>query len=560
MIIKSSVYSTTSIKIAVLLSSIILLGSCIKKEKFDKFEVDPLDQGWGLPIIDSKLSLRDIVSTLKNNKNLTENLEDNSYTFTYYDTLTTVTADKLVVLPSQQISKDISVGIGLPKFSASDAPINQSFDGIEIISFAPNTQLKSILFKEGALNVEFSSTLKHSVTATVTIPSLKSSTGSIYTHVFNVPFSNGSSAPASLDNINLNGYTLDLKGAGATTNTILYNVSYKISGSGQPIFPTDKMSLNLGFSGLKFKNMIGNFSGLVLAPYSGSTDIKVFDNALEGDVSFDRATVVFNVDNSFGIPMDLAVDSMETQTAYKNKDVRVISEPNNIKAGQGILKISAPALSSVGSKALTTFTFDNQNSNISEMIKPAPNKLKYVLAPKFTSSSTDQFITDMSMMQIRVKVIIPIYGILRFYQLGDTLAIEKFPVRSGEYWTLDSVRFTFKTTNSLPVDANTQLYFLDSLGNRIDSLLNNPNSFIRRPLINNQGKSIEEAEQTTKIYMGGKRYDKIMAKAKNIYLKCTVLTSEESNKEQPNIQLFSYNYLRIQICGLAIGQARPKLQ
>jgi hypothetical protein len=39
-----------------------------------------------------------------------------------------------------------------------------------------------------------------------------------------------------------------------------------------------------------------------------------------------------------------------------------------------------------------------------------------------------------------------------------------------------------------------------------------------------------------------------------------VLTSEESNKEQPNIQLFSYNYLRIQICGLAIGQARPKLQ
>ena len=560
MILKSGTYRTASIKIAVLFSSIIFISSCIKKERFDKFEMDPANMGWGLPIIDSKLTLKDIVSTIKDNKNLDASLLDSSYTFTYYDTLKTVSAEKLVLLPSQQISTQISLPNNFPVLLPAGQEIPGNFNGKEVIAFAANAQLKSILFKEGTMNVAFTSTLKHSISATVSIPSLTKS-GIAYTHVFNIPFSNGSSTPAAPNNLDLNGYTLDLKGSGVEVNTVLYTVSYKITGSGQPVSPTDKMMLNLGFSGLKFKTIIGNFAGLTLDPYSGSTDIKVFDNALQGNVFFEQATFILKVTNSFGIPISIKVDSMETETAY-GKKISVTGNKNEalINDGKGVISFSSPSSNQIGTEKVTEIIFNKNNSNIKEMINPAPNKLRYVMAPKFTNTGGDQFITDQSKLEVAMRVIIPINGILEFYLLGDTLGVDKFPARSGDEWTLDSVRFTFKTTNSLPVDAMTQLYFVDSLGNRIDSLLNNPNAFIRRPLINDKGKSIEEAEQTTKVYMGGKRYDKIMAKTKNIYIVSRVLSSKNNQGVQQNIQLFSYNYLRIQICALAIGQARPKLQ
>ena len=144
MILKSGTYRTASIKIAVLFSSIIFISSCIKKERFDKFEMDPANMGWGLPIIDSKLTLKDIVSTIKDNKNLDASLLDSSYTFTYYDTLKTVSAEKLVLLPSQQISTQISLPNNFPVLLPAGQEIPGNFNGKEVIAFAANAQLKSM--------------------------------------------------------------------------------------------------------------------------------------------------------------------------------------------------------------------------------------------------------------------------------------------------------------------------------------------------------------------------------------------------------------------------------
>ncbi len=561
MILKSCVSRTTGIMLTVLLGSLIFLASCFKKEKFDKFEIDPLNVGWGLPIIDSKLSLGDILGAIQDKKNLKANPLDSSYTFTYFDTLPPIKSENLLVLQSRQFSKDLTLPATAPTIIPAGGNYSGTINGIEPLIFSTDATIKSILFKQGILNVSFASTFKHSITATVTIPSLKNNNG-VYKHDFNIPFNGGNITPAPSDRIDLNGYTLDLKGSGGSVNTILYTVDYKITGSGQLVLPGDKLTLGVDFNNLKFKNIIGNFSGLTVPSYSGSTDIKIFDNTLQGNVFFDRATVVLDISNSFGIAMDIKVDSMQTETAYGEKTIPITANtPNGIEVinGKGNIKFASPSLGEIGFIKKTEIVLDTNTSNIKAMINPAPNKLKYVLTPRFQPSNTDQFITDQSKLEVAIKVIIPIYGILEYYLLGDTLGIDKFPARSGEEWSLDSVQFTFKTTNSLPVDAMTQLYFVDSLGKKIDSLLTRPEAFIRRPLINSKGKSIEEAVQVTKVHMGGMRYDKIMARTKNIYMIARVLTSKSNDGRQRNIQLFSYNYLRIEICALAIGQVKPKV-
>jgi hypothetical protein len=312
----------------------------------------------------------------------------------------------------------------------------------------------------------------------------------------------------------------------------------------------------MAFTNMKFKNMRG---GLTVSEtnkmYSGSTSIRVFDNTLQGDIYFDSSTVAIVTENSFGIPLDLKINNMRVITT-DNKSVRLTTDTPTLKLtdGNGTATVAAPTI--LGDTAVNNNIINSNNSNLSAVLNPAPNQLDYEFTPVFATGN-NQFITDKSRFLVRVKVEIPIFGVLKKYTLGDTLQIDKFPKRSDKNWTVDSIQFTFKTQNSLPFDTYTQLYFIDSTNNIIDSLHTNPSEFIRRPVIDAQGRSIQAVDQTTIVQMGGIRYDKIMSKTMNIYLFTRILTSKDGNDVQRPIQVFSYNKLRLTIGVLATGQVRP---
>ncbi|TAH27273.1 MAG: hypothetical protein EAZ07_01560 [Cytophagales bacterium] len=538
-----------------LLFTSVLLSSCIKKEKFDTIEVDDLKQGWGLPIIDSELSLKDIVGALEDPEGIIEN-KDSSYTFSYQDSLfVSKTAEELFKLKDENTSISLVLPSPVPPSIPAGQEVNNTITGSIPVNLADGAQLKSILFKSGQMTSVFSSSLRHSVVVTISIPNLKKN-NLPYQHTFTTSFNGGSSTIAPPNNIDLNGYNLDLTNGGITTNTIGYTVSFKITGSGQSVSSTDKLDFKLSFANLKFKNMIGNLaSSASLETYVGNTGIRIFDNTIEGNVFFERATVTIKSENSFGIPMRINIADMKVRTT-DNRSILLTTTAQNLvlSNGNGVATISSPSISEIGTSKITTSVIDASNSNIKTVINPAPNELDYLFTPQFTGGS-DQFVTDQSKLEVTVRVDIPIFGILEKYTLGDTLGIDKFPKRSDDNFVLDSVQFVFKTTNSLPVDTYTQLYFVDAQNKIIDSLLTNPNEFIKRPVINSAGKAIQATEQTTYVRMAGSRYDKIMGSADKLYIFSRILTSKDDKGVQQNIQLFSYNKLRIEICAFASGKA-----
>lgn len=558
MVFNNKVSRRAVLATSVLIATVVFLASCFKKEKFDTLVFDDTNMGWGLPLIDSELSLGDIINSLDSSKALIKNA-DESYTFTYSDVLIDAKAERIFTLADKQILSSTAMPATVPAIIPAGTSINEKINGSESLIIAEGSQLKSILFKAGSMTTLFSTGLRHSVTAVLTIPSLKKN-GAAYTHTFVTTFANGSNSVVNPDVIDLNGYNLDLTNNNVTTNTINYTIDVTITGSGQPVAANEKFNLTLELKGLKFKNMVGNLTAAMpFDTYDNSTNISIFDNALEGNVFFQRATVTITTANSFGIPIALKIDNMETSTAYSGDNTTVaVTTTNNsanisLDKGAGSGTIKAPT--AIGNTETTIMQLNKDNSNVEAMIKPAPNKLRYKVTPQFVGGA-NQFITDESRLTVTFRVDIPVYGILERYTLGDTLGIDKFPARSSDTYSVDSVRFTFKTTNSLPVDAFTQIYFVDSLNRRIDSLLVNPNEFIKRPIIDSQGKAIQATEQTTIVHMGGRRYDNIMARTKDLYLISKLLTSKDEKGVQQNIQVFSYNKLRIQICALAIGQAK----
>lgn len=564
MILKSCVSRTTGIMITVLLGSIIFLASCFKKEKFDKIEIDPLNHGWGLPIIDSELSLGDVIRSLDSTRALTEN-PDKSYTFTYFDTLSSQTAESYFRLADQQVSETFTLPAGAPLLLPANTPYSNSVQATEAVSLAAGSEIKSILFKQGEFTASFSTTLKHNVTAKLTIADLKKDNAP-FTHSFTSTFSNGNIVAPPARILNLDGYNLDLTKGNTTTNTLTYTIDYTITGTGQPILPSDNFTLEISLKTLRFKNMIGNLSAITsFENFNASTKISIFDNALDGNVFFEGATVAITADNSFGIPITMDIQNLQTTTAYAGtaSTTRRATTTNaaqnfSLTDGNGNATVGAPALAQINSSKLTLYELRKDNSNVEEMIRLAPNKLSYNFIPRLTAGN-DQFITDQSKLRLYVKVTIPIFAKLEKYVLGDTLGVDKFPARSGDNWRVDSVRLRFKTTNSIPLDSYTQLYFLDSLGRKIDSLITNPGEFIKRPVINAQGQAIQPTEMVTIVQMAGERYDNIMSRTKNLYMMSRLLTSKNQNEEQIFIKFFSTNKLRLEISALAIGQVTIKV-
>jgi hypothetical protein len=533
--------------------------SCIKKEKFDKLEFDPQNSGLAMALIDSKLSIGNIIDAIDENNTLMLN-PDSSYTFNYYDTIFSPKAEELFILNNRTVNILAPLPSTVPPLIPAGNSVSGQISAKENLVLSDGSQLKSILFKAGQMLINFNTSLRHTISATITIPNMKRN-GVSFSKTFTSTFSNGNIISPSAVSENLAGYNLELTGDGSETNKINYTINYTITGSGQPVLSNQGMNISLTFQDMKFKNMIGSLStNSIIDPFDRNTDIKVFDNALAGTLFLRRSSVTITAENSFGIPLRLDIDKMNATNVYDGTAINFTGITNNgfnVRDGKGSATVSAPRLVDIGKISETVYLLNADNSNIGDIIKPASNELNYIIKPTLLGGN-DQFITDESQLKIKVKVSLPIYGILENYELGDTLGIDKFPKRIEDDYTIDSVRFTFKTTNSLPFDTYSQIYFVDSNDVRIDSLLLVPSEFIVRPVIDNNGKAIKATEQTTNVGIGGLRYDKISSKSKYMYIYSRLLTSKDEQGLQRDVQLFYSNSLRIEICALVIGQGKIK--
>lgn len=531
---------------------LILLAACLKKEEFKKFEFQDLEPAWGVPLIDSKVTLKNIVAAIDTGVGLREET-DGSYTFYYYDTISSPVMEDLFKLPDQAFH----IGVGSPVVNPATFPfpagttLKSGFNGEQSIVLANNGQLKYAILKGGNISLNISNTFKHKVDLKITVPSLLDAQQKELVKSYTL----SPSQNTLQDNIGLAGYKLQLtSGSTNQTNSFQYRIDYIITSSGNAALnPADSVSIAIGLQNLKYSLIVGDLGAINFPPYAGVIDLGVFEQTSLGNLHFEEAKLHLAFNNSIGIPVALTINKLKSTTAY-GKEV-------NITPNQFTVKIAAPSLSGPGTSKRTDTTLSKDNSGIVDAVNPAPNKLDYDFSSSL-SSGTDNFIRDNSQIKVYARIDIPIKGYIKSFEIKDTLASKSLPERTftsdNADGSLDSAVFKIRIENSLPANAYTQLYFLDSNYAIIDSLLLKPDDIIASNHVDPvTGIVLSPTVKDNTVSMSGSRYDKIRARESYFYIYSRV-TTPSANGQPINVKLLSSNSMRVLVSVLV--KARIKIK
>ena len=232
----------------------VLIAGCFKKEEIKKLEIPAFQQGWGLPLIDTKLQLKDLVAVIDKNIGLREE-SDRSYSFIYRDTIVSPFAEELLVLSDQSFQNNIPFPETIPGFTfpLGAPPVKGNYEGKEIFDPGNGGKFLYANLKGGNLQLNLNNGFLHQVSLDVTLQSVLDEFEKPVTVQVQLPPSSSKSV-----NVPLIGKRLTLSENAAEVNQFRYNINYSITSTGQPLSSGDELSFDLKLQNLRYSLIVGD--------------------------------------------------------------------------------------------------------------------------------------------------------------------------------------------------------------------------------------------------------------------------------------------------------------
>lgn len=489
LIARATFMNRVNLKVLFFLCALSVFYACkVKKKDFDPNNVEWKDitPAWGVPIVNSTMTLADGVDQNKSNLIIEYDKDDDDFiTFIYLDTVYSPTGSELLQSFGNNfyagiyntLGDDVATAVSnVPAGQKVTFPLLQATVPFVIDSVKSLSELK---LKDGILKITANSRVRHNMSLTLTFPNMTSASGtplSLSVTLNHAPNTQLTSVP--LPDVNLDGYTIKTGGVNALTYSI--SGSVEVLGNDNPpktnvTSGDDSLNFTLAFENLGYKYIIGDFYPLrVPAIPHGRTDINVFDNVVIGNIRFTRPQVTFTFVNSFGVVPSVELDSAKMYYSYDTTHADAYAQ-SLLATGDmpipGITTLKAPTV--LNGAESSTFLLDTTNSTIRNVLSGAPYKFEYsVPAVTLSSPGPQAFITDDSQLQIQTEVKIPMEGRVNNIAITDT--VKDFSLPKSEY--VDYVEFRAGSVNSIPFSIEMQCYFLDSSGFLLDSLVVPPDS------------------------------------------------------------------------------------
>jgi hypothetical protein len=515
------------------------MTTCIKRD-FDKVGIDPWEPSYAVPVINGKLTIRDLAEHIDESQiNVVED-QNNLYKLIYRDTVQSDIAENVIKLPNQEYN--LLAGLTFTKNNSLNAgtPITDTYS--EKSNFLAENDQKLVYanLKGGTLKFTLTTNLPHNIDIKLTIPSLTKD-GSQYSQVLTYNYS-GQGTTNTIVTGDLSGYKLDLSGNGNETNKLTWEAEVNFKPTGNTSVGNESVALKLDITDLKFSLLYGDIGTYTFPEFNGKVKIDIFENASQGEIVFNDPRLKFEVDNNIGAPIGFEINQFETKTDY-GQVVQLTSS--------GSLKIPGPNSllypSIIGEKALTTYTLNKTNSNIVEAFKPAPSQLNYAVVPKIVSDGTKtNFIQDKSQIKVYAEAEIPLDATVKIYRLTDTIMDIDLP--DNDY--IEYALIKIKNSNTLPVDVQIQGYWLDDNNQIIDSLLLSGSKLINSGPIDQNGNVLSPGIHYQEENYDKARYDKIK-KSKKLLIAGDLKSSNEGNTP---VKFYSYSELKLQVSVLVNGK------
>lgn len=448
---------------------IFLLGSvwsCKQFTDFDNIDTVRYQGEYAIPLVNTQLSMRDVLPELETNSTITID-PDGLLRLHYEGDVISQSSDDVFANINAQLPPII------PVTSKRMALSFNTPDGL---------QIDHIIFKAGALFYAFQSKESEAMNVNIRFPQIKKEGEMLEFDVFIGPYFPGNNPPTTTNAFNpasLAGYEL------ITEQDSIYIEYEALKPDGEPGVLE---SFFIRLQDLAFFYAEGFLGTLVFEGGRDTISIDFFDDWIQGDIFFEEPKITYYLENGFGLPTRSIINVMEVQTV---KGDILPFESEVIGLGKGV-DFDYPSLNEVGEIKTTVFTFNKDNSNITEILGAGPTAIDYevnALTNPDSNLAVRGFITDSSYYKVRMEVDLPMYGKVANFEARDTINI------SLENWQdVIAAEFKIVAENNSPLDVIVQGYFMSPFGVRLDSLLAAPQRLITGAPVNQNGNVTQSVE------------------------------------------------------------------
>ena len=471
-------------KVRLLLISIIgvaIMQSCIKSSDFDFNKMaSPVYTGeWALPLTTSHITLRDL---LKNQDSILQTDQQGLVSLVYtIKNLTSQTADQLMKIPNQSLPVNtFSFPTTIPNTNipiinlSSGQQFSISFTSDLPLTLANATQkLDSIYIKTGTITIPINSNFNKTTVFTIQAPNIIKKATRVKLVI--PPIDISQATPNSSVSIDISDCILILKTVDGVANTLHFDIGMTMQGNDQAMPPNYTFGMGVRITNVQFASLYGNLGSFTMN-LSQTVDLSVFKTNLAGGFQFgpDAVKLNINVDNSFGLPIQLNANTLTAHSDINtphNVPIKLFTPPT-----ENIINIAAPTV--FGQTRTTTVA--STNPNISDAFNILPNKI-FLQATALTnpgSTGNLNFVSDKSTINVNMDIMLKLFASITNYSLQDTLS---FDLKNADQ--LESAAFRINTTNGFPLGVRIQVIFTDEKYNLLETMFTEPSPEMLKPAI-----------------------------------------------------------------------------
>jgi hypothetical protein len=432
------------------LSIILIFKSCDFSylDAFDNMDDYYYEATFAIPLVDSKLSINDIIDP--DGIGAIETDDENLIWLVYKGRVFSIPAEEVFVFPDQYQS--FSVEVNPP--AKSEIVIERGF----LLLFSEDQYIEQISFRRGEFNVMVENAEQliadgYNLTAQFEIINSETQNGGLIS---------GTATPSQPASINLMGSSIDL---GNNANLFLVKFTITVTGNGNPANAPYNISINQSMENIRYQSVYGYIGDITFPVGNTEVGIDIFKNANIADIFFENPIIEIITRSSFGTPIELNF----TEFYAINRDDETMPIEN-----ETVTHWSINMPESLGETAVTNLELNRSNTNIDEIMTIRPTGIYYnvIGTTNPARNQSPNFINFDSNLSIDVEVNLPLFGRVDFFELQDTIGntLEDLP----EDATVEWLELKIQIENGFPFTASIDVFFLDENMQVYDRLFSEP--------------------------------------------------------------------------------------
>jgi len=481
-------------RLLICLFLLVTLFSC--QTDLDDIENENWQPTAAVPLVFSTLTVDDVLTELNHPEEVII-LENGTVALNYTGELFSFQPENLLSI--EPISFVENVSIGATEAAAIDADLGDvpvAFNlPLELELDPQDIRLEEVRIASGSLSVNVTRSQDENISGEFSINELVDDMGESVSFIISGTEPVGIAESLEID---LAGYTINPNFIPPNTNQINVTGTLLIGDNDQNTAESGSLlNISLDLANLEFEHAIGDFGNLDVSADVDTIELNIFQNIESGTFALTEAIINLDVTNTFGLPVLIELGDVVSVNQNSNVETQLFLD--NIElAGQDVLGGAAEEIS---------FTFDNENSDVTPLFDPAPVDVVFDITavgnPNGPPPNDDlNFITSESGFDVDIDLILPLDGYADFLQVTDTLDID---ISFDEFEEIDSLEFKLQTLNGFASDIFFQAVFIDEAGVALDSLFMGQQQIMTAAEVDANGDVVTPSEDITFITMSSDR-------------------------------------------------------